>query len=91
MASGWWATSTASGTKPAHVVLPPATREAGRPDVEALVRRTVAEMTLTGSGGGRVGVMVSGPDGMNRAARNCCARMVGEGHRVEVAVEKFGW
>lgn len=72
-----------------HIVLPPPTREAGRPDVTALVRGTIQDLTLGGSS--RVGVMVSGPDGMNRAARNCCAQMVGEGHKIEVATEKFGW
>ena len=72
-----------------HVVLPAPTREAGRPDVAALVRGTIED--LTSGGQQRVGVMVSGPDGMNRAARNCCAQMLGEGLEIEVAVEKFGW
>lgn len=72
-----------------HVVLPAPTREAGRPDVAALVRGTIEE--LASDGQSRVGVMVSGPDGMNRVARNCCAQMLGEGREIEVAVEKFGW
>lgn len=71
-----------------RVVLPPPTSKAGRPDVAALVRETVGELARDD---GRVGVMISGPDGMNRAARNACAELVGEGRRVEVAVEKFGW
>jgi hypothetical protein len=53
------------------------------------VRSTIED--LTSGGQSRVGVMVSGPDGMNRAARNCCAQMLGEGREIEVAVEKFGW
>jgi hypothetical protein len=72
-----------------HVVSPLPTRDAGRPDVAALVRGTIQDMSSGGSS--RVGVMVSGPDSMNRAARNCCAQMVGEGHAIDVAVEKFGW
>lgn len=72
-----------------HVVLPAPTREAGRPDVAALVRGTIED--LTAGRQSKVGVMVSGPDGMNRAARNCCAQMLGEGREIEVAVEKFGW
>jgi len=72
-----------------HVVLPPPTKKAGRPDVAALVRSTVEDLTTNVQT--RVGVMVSGPDGMNRSARNCCAQMLGEGHEIEVAVEKFGW
>lgn len=72
-----------------HIVLPPPTKEAGRPDVAATLRRTIEDLSSGSSS--RVGVMVSGPDGMNRAARNCCAQMIGEGQHVEVAVEKFGW
>jgi predicted ferric reductase len=72
-----------------HVISPLPTREAGRPDVAALVRWTIQDLSTGGSS--RVGVMVSGPDGMNRAARNCCAQMVGKGHAIDVAVEKFGW
>jgi predicted ferric reductase len=72
-----------------HVVSPFPTSEAGRPDVAALVRGTIQEMKSGESS--KVGVMISGPDGMNRAARNCCAQMVGEGHQIDVAVEKFGW
>ncbi|GAB7329741.1 hypothetical protein MBLNU13_g01471t1 [Cladosporium sp. NU13] len=72
-----------------HVVLPPPTREAGRPDVAALVRGTIED--LTAGRQSKVGVMISGPDGMNRAARNSCAQMLGEGREIEVAVEKFGW
>lgn len=71
-----------------HVVLPPPTSKAGRPNVSALVRGTIEELADADS---RVGLMISGPDGMNRAARNCCAELVGEGRNVEVAVEKFGW
>ena len=59
-----------------------------------------------GSGGGRTlggpcrsgwrvrregGVLVSGPDGVNRDVQNACVGLVGEGRRVRVCVEKFGW
>ena len=75
-----------------QIITPPPTRTAGRPDVAALVRSTIEEVTAAdNSGRCRVGVMCSGPDSMNRTARNCCADMVGEGKKVEVAVEKFGW
>ncbi|KAM0720673.1 hypothetical protein Q7P37_004810 [Cladosporium fusiforme] len=70
-----------------HIVLPPPTSQAGRPDVSALLRETIEDIAGPES---RVGLMISGPDGMNRAARNCCAELVGEGRKVEVAVEKFG-
>jgi hypothetical protein len=75
-----------------HIITPPPTRTAGRPDVAALVRGTIEELTATDDVGRcSVGVVCSGPDTMNRTARNCCADMVGDGKKVEVAVEKFGW
>ena len=75
-----------------QIITPPPTRTAGRPDVAALVRGTIEGLTAADNAGRcRVGVMCSGPDSMNRTARNCCADMAGEGKKVEVAVEKFGW
>jgi predicted ferric reductase len=75
-----------------NVITPPPTRTAGRPDVAALVRGTIEELTSADDAGRcRVGVMCSGPDSMNRTARNSCAAMAGEGRNVEVSVEKFGW
>lgn len=75
-----------------EVVLPPPTGDqgcAGRPDVAALVEKII---TARRGAGRKAAVVVSGPDGMNRAVRNECARLVGsEGVHVEVAVEKFGW
>ncbi|KXT12672.1 hypothetical protein AC579_4508 [Pseudocercospora musae] len=69
-----------------RVVLPPPSRKHGRPDVCALLRDTIDEIQ-----DGKVGVVVSGPDGMNRDVRNSCASMIWEGRDVEVTVEKFGW
>ncbi|GAB7339274.1 hypothetical protein MBLNU457_5928t1 [Dothideomycetes sp. NU457] len=73
----------------AEVVIPGPTDRNGRPDVGPLVKDVVHRRRV-----GRddsVGVVVSGPDGMNRGVRNACAEMVGEGLDVGVAVEKFGW
>lgn len=72
-----------------EVVIPGPTERDGRPDVGALVKDAVQRRRI-----GRddsVGVVVSGPDGMNRGVRNACAEMVGKGLDVGVAVEKFGW
>jgi len=73
-----------------RVVLPPPTAKAGRLDVGALVRDMI---TATGDDAvaQRTHVMVSGPDGVNRAARNECARLAWQGRDVQVSVEKFGW
>ncbi|KAH6616503.1 ferric reductase transmembrane component [Boeremia exigua] len=68
------------------VVIPPPTAEAGRPDVKGVVGEWVDGETL-----GRVGVVVSGPEGLVRDVRNMCAAKMWQGRDVEVAVEKFGW
>jgi hypothetical protein len=39
----------------------------------------------------RTGVVVSGPDSMNREVRNSCAAMASSGHKISVEVEKYGW
>lgn len=70
-----------------QVLVPPPTRKAGRPDIEGLMQMVVAD----NSPGSTVGVVVSGPDGMNRCARNTCAKLVRQGMDVSVSVEKFGW
>jgi hypothetical protein len=62
---------------------PPPTSVAGRPDVPSFLRGAI--------GGGRTGVVVSGPDGLVRDVRNTCAKLIGGGADVRVQVEKFGW
>lgn len=71
------------------IILPPPSRKHGRPDITALLRDAVDESSVQMTD--RVGVVVSGPDGMNRDVNNTCSRLVAEGRDVEVAVEKFGW
>lgn len=75
------------------LVMPEPTVEAGRPDVEGLVSGWIAGASSGNEDGIRreAGVVVSGPDGLNRMVRNVCAREVGRGKEVRVAVEKFGW
>jgi NAD(P)H-flavin reductase len=77
--------------KGAKVVVPPPTRKSGRPDVRGLLRGAVAEDADGDGWSSSVGVVVSGPDGLNRSVRNFCAEMVREGLDVCVEVEKFGW
>ena len=59
--------------------------EAGRPDIPGYV----ADLADTSEG--RVGFVVSGPDGLNRTARNACAEAVKLGADIQLRVEKFGW
>lgn len=71
------------------LVMPPATRNAGRPDVESLLSSVLANDCPVK--GRNTGVVVSGPDSMNRDVRNACAQLVRHGVDVGVSVEKFGW
>ncbi|KAF1836995.1 hypothetical protein BDW02DRAFT_520072 [Decorospora gaudefroyi] len=68
-----------------HVLIPPPTALAGRPDAASVVRHWVQDEVE------RTGVVVSGPDGLVRDVRNACAGLVGKGVDVDVQVEKFGW
>lgn len=73
------------------LVVPPPTSEAGRPDVDGLVERWLGEARTNGDLDGQVAMVVSGPDGLNRMVRNTCAKAIGNGADVRLAVEKFGW
>ena len=83
---GWPALRALEG-QGVQVIVPDATEEVGRPDLESMIRGFVAN---TGYGK-RIGVVGSGPDSMGRSVRNTCARMVREGWDVGVTIEKFGW
>lgn len=75
------------------VVIPPPSKMNGRPDVPQLVERWIAGRLGDDAATGkeRVGVVCSGPEGMNRAVRNRCAAMAAKGLNIEVEVEKYGW
>ncbi|EAA35556.1 hypothetical protein GE21DRAFT_1828 [Neurospora crassa] len=70
------------------LVIPEPTEDAGRPDVAGIVKGWILDAA---SDGLECGVVVSGPDGLNRTVRNTCADAIGEGLDVRIAVEKFGW
>jgi hypothetical protein len=81
-----------------EVLFPPPTSTHGRPDLKSLIRDSVSREKSTrtsldnaGSKTKSIGVVCSGPDGLNRVARNTCAELVAEGRDVDVVVEKFGW
>lgn len=73
----------------AEIIVPQATEEVGRPDLEALISRVV-ENHISGQGK-RIRIVASGPDSMGRMVRNTCAKMVREGVNADIEVEKFGW
>ncbi|KAI5202816.1 hypothetical protein E4T39_04522 [Aureobasidium subglaciale] len=73
-----------------QVMIPAPTRKAGRPDLPHLLDSAVHawDHELENP---TIGVVVAGPDSMNRTCRNACASLVKQGARLEVSVEKFGW
>ncbi|PQE32375.1 ferric reductase transmembrane component protein [Rutstroemia sp. NJR-2017a WRK4] len=75
--------------KGVEVIIPRATTEVGRPDLVGMMEGIVEGW---GYGEGkRIGVVASGPDGMNRTVNNTCARFVKDGRDLGVTIEKFGW
>lgn len=73
-----------------NIMIPPPTRKTGRPDLPHLLETAVNAWSHE-IADPSIGVVVAGPDGMNRSCRNACASLVGRGARLEVSVEKFGW
>ncbi|KAK7951357.1 uncharacterized protein PG986_007085 [Apiospora aurea] len=71
-----------------HVTIPGPTAEAGRPDIAGYLTELSARTQTRKQ---ELGIVVSGPDNLNRAARNACALAVKEGAKVRLSVEKFGW
>jgi NAD(P)H-flavin reductase len=74
-----------------HVCIPPPTSKAGRPNVKALVHDMIQDMGSSVLEEEQIGIVVSGPDSMNRTARNACAGLAYAGLNISVAVEKYGW
>lgn len=75
-----------------RVCIPAPTSKAGRPDVSSLVRSSLNDlMKASDVVDPKVGVVVSGPDAMNRAARNTCSSLAWDGMDIDVCVEKYGW
>lgn len=72
------------------VVVPPPTSIQGHPDIKQII-----ESWFDGFGEHdfvqKIGVVASGPDGLNRAVRNTCASWIKQGMNVSIEIEKFGW
>lgn len=79
----------AARAKGVEIIIPKPTEEAGRPDLKSMIVDVVDQYDTTGQA--RIGVVASGPDGMNRTVRNTCAEIVWHGRDVGVTIEKFGW
>ena len=77
--------------KGVEIIIPGATMEVGRPDLDGLMEGVVRGSSREVEKRQRIGVVVSGPDGLNRTVNNKCAEFVREGRDLEVTIEKFGW
>ena len=71
--------------------VPPPTANNGHPDIRGLIDEWVISLDGTHGTETSLGVVASGPDGLNRNVRNTCAALVREGRNVNVEIEKFGW
>ncbi len=75
-----------------ETILPEPTEEHGRPDLGSIIDSWLrSNRAESHDGTDRIGVVCSGPDGMNRTVRNACASMMAQGRDVGVEIEKFGW
>ena len=74
------------------LMTPPPTSDHGHPDIAGIVGEWIDEVNhQPSSRRSKIGVVASGPDGMNRAVRNACSSLLRDGRDVSVEVEKFGW
>ncbi len=80
---------TDSRNRGTEIYIPPATEDAGRPDLAMMINELA--MRHAGEKGKRMRIVASGPDSMGRLVRNTCSSLVREGYGVDVAIEKFGW
>lgn len=78
-------------TEGVTLMTPAPTSENGHPDVANIIGDWINGLDDQASSRGKIGVVASGPDGMNRAVRNVCSSLLREGRDVSVEVEKFGW
>ena len=75
-----------------HVVIPLPTSTYGRPDIRSCVTDWImAHDSVSNFPPRHVGIVCSGPDGMNRTVRNLASNLISKGHRISIEIEKFGW
>lgn len=85
------------------VVIPPATAHNGHPDLRSIITSWISSMVAKpfpahdvrskgNAAGKKIGIICSGPDGLNRTVRNLCSLLLSQGNLdVSVEIEKFGW
>lgn len=78
--------------KGVEVFIPSPTAQNGHPDIEDIIGSWITKCaSLHFENNPKVGVVCSGPDGLNRTVRNTCSTLVYHGRNVSVGIEKFGW
>ena len=70
------------------LIMPDPTSDHGHPNIANIVGEWVNDQA---SSRGKIGVVASGPDGMNRAVRDVCSSLSRDGRDISVEVEKFRW
>lgn len=85
------------------VVIPPATHHNGHPDLKPIITSWICSVVAKpysaldarsqgNAAGNKIGIVCSGPDGLNRTVRNLCSLLLSQGQLdVSVEIEKFGW
>ena len=74
------------------VVIPPSTEVHGHPNVQECVTSWIrAHSAGIIPSPQEIGIVCSGPDGMNRSVRNLASALISKGHKISVEIEKFGW
>ena len=73
------------------LIMPAPTSDHGHPDIANIIGEWINDVDDQASSQSKIGVVASGPDGMNRAVRNVCSSLLRDGRDVGVEVEKFGW
>lgn len=85
------------------VLIPPPTAHNGHPDLGSIIRSWISTATAKSfpahdvrskgnAAGKKIGIVCSGPDGLNRTVRNLCSLLLSQGKLdVSVEIEKFGW
>ncbi|KAI9844041.1 MAG: hypothetical protein M1837_005976 [Sclerophora amabilis] len=76
------------------VNLPGPTAKVGRPNVDHIIRDWIEnpeDSELLPLRKSKIGLLCSGPDGMNRTVQNLCSSLIREGRDASVEVEKYGW
>ena len=78
-------------SKGVTLIMPAPTSDHGHPDIANIIGEWINDVDDQASSRSRIGVVASGPDGMNRAVRNVCSSLLRDGRDVSVEIEKFGW